>query len=196
MQSRPNPNSKFRLTLLAALTAVTFSACGDDNDDNNDNQVNTPAEVPTPTPTPEPMAFKWASVRADQREDTVLPPPPTYCDEFVRFEIRSNRDFRNVNPCDASLNKSGKISENDFGAIDALMNGISFSEASSKLKCTEFNDNNLRADHRLSMTSTSKRLFSLYNQDDDRECVSGNPEEITAIREKLYELRSKYTLPE
>lgn len=196
MHSKSNPTSKFRFTLLAAIAAAAFTtACGDDNEDNNDNQVNTPAEVPTPTPTPSPEEFAWSTVRIEHREDGVQPPPPDYCAQFLSFEVRETGAFRYRNPCDSTKNKSGNISANDFGALDALMNGISEDEAAADSVCTEFNDDFSRATHRMSMTSKEKRGYNLYRQDDDRECLSGNPAEITLLREKLYELQSKYTAP-
>lgn len=190
-------HSKFRnLFLIGLLATVAATGCGNDNDDDDNNQVNTPAEVPTPTPTPGTSAFEWASVRIDHREDGVQPPPPGSCNGFIRFEVQADGDFRYRNPCDSTKNKSGELSANELGALDALMNGVSREEAASDEACTEFNDDFLRADHRLAMASSAGRRYSLYRQDDDRECYSGNPAEITAIRNSLYELQTKYSQEE
>ena len=187
---------KFRKLIFIGLLAAAITGCGDGNNDTNGNQVNTPAEVPTPTPTPGTAAFEWATVRIDHREDAVMPHPPGYCNGFVRFEVKANGAFRYHDPCDMGKNKTGNLTASELGVLDALMNGVSKEEAAAKEVCTQFNDDFMRADHRLSMSSSTNQRYSLYRQDDDRECVSGNPAEITLLRENLYALQTKYTQPQ
>ncbi len=184
-------HSKFRKFFLIGLLAAVASGCGDDNNDDDQgtgNQVNTPAEVPTPTPS----AFKWASVRFDHRDDAIMFPLPGSCNGFTRFQVTASGSFRAHDPCVAGPDKKGNLTANELGALDALMNGVSREEASTKLKCTQYNDELMRADQRLSMTSNMKSRYALYTQNDDQECVSGNPAEISAIRNSLYELQAKY----
>ena len=189
-QMRPLFKNLFLVGLLA--TAV---ACSDD--DNEDNQAENPVNVPTETPGPSPTAtpspmFAWESVRFDQKEEPTMPPAPGDCNGFTRFQVSANGKYSWNDPCTPGGPKSGTITANELGALDALMKGVSREEAATKLVCTQFNDDLTRTDQRVSMSAKMNGRFSLYTVDDDKECVSGNPAEITAIRNSLYELQSKY----